>query len=93
MSKKDESGALDGLIPQYQGPPKKRKSRLKKNDPMVPLSISIRKSELEEFKKTVEKTGFTRSEVGRYAIKYFMKNYNEGKIELKTKTVEKLQEP
>ena len=63
--------------------------REKKADPMVPFSVSIRKSEAEEFLKTIEKTGFTRAEIGRYAINYFVKQYNDGKIELQTVKVEK----
>jgi metal-responsive CopG/Arc/MetJ family transcriptional regulator len=55
---------------------------------MVPFSVSIRKSEAEEFLKTIEKTGFTRAEIGRYAINYFIKQYNNGKIELQKVKVE-----
>jgi hypothetical protein len=62
--------------------------REKKADPMVPFSVSIRKSEVEEFLKTIEKTGFSRAEIGRYALNYFVKQYNDGKIKLQKVKVE-----
>ena len=65
-----------------------RKPRPKKADKMVPFSISIRQSEAEEFLKTIEKTGFSRAEIGRYAINYFIKQYKEGKIKLQKVKVE-----
>jgi len=52
-------------------------------------------SEKEEFLKTIERTGFSRAEVGRFAIKYFIKQYSEGKVKLQTVKVETetLQDP
>jgi hypothetical protein len=89
MAKEDEKNVLGGIFDATEEPKKKRKPRPKKDDPMVPFSVSIRKSEAEEFLKTIEKTGFSRSEIGRYAIKYFIKQWNDGKIELQTVKVEK----
>ena len=86
-AQKKEESAISNIVGEYQG--KRRKSKKKKADPMVPFSVSIRKSEAEEFLKTIEKTGFSRSEIGRFAIKYFIKQYNDGKIELQTVKVEK----
>jgi hypothetical protein len=84
MAKQDEAKALNSIFAKTE-----RKAREKKADPMVPFSVSIRKSEAEKFLKTVKKTGFTRAEIGRYAINYFMKQYNDGKIEFQTVKVEK----
>lgn len=72
-----------------------RKPKQKKADPKVSLSISILQSEKEEFLKTIERTGFSRAEVGRFAIKYFIKQYSEGKVKLQTVKVETetLQDP
>ncbi len=84
MAKKDEVKVLGGIFEKTE-----RKPREKKADKMVPFSIGLRESEAEEFLKTIEKTGFSRAEVGRFAIKYFIKQYNEGKIELQTVKVEK----
>ncbi len=85
MAKKDEVKALGGIFEKTE----KSKPREKKADPMVPFSVSIRKSEAEEFLKTIEKTGFSRAEIGRYAINYFIKQYNDGKIKLQAVKVEK----
>jgi hypothetical protein len=82
MAKKEEKKALGGIFDKTE-----RKPREKKADPMVPFSVSIRQSEAEEFLKTIEKTGFTRAEIGRYAINYFIKQYNEGKVKLQTAKV------
>ena len=91
MAKKDEKKALGGIFEATEEAPKEEY----KKDIIKPTSFGLLESERDELQRIAEENDLARNAMGRWAIQYFIKQYNAGKIKLKTETVkvEKVKAP
>jgi hypothetical protein len=91
MAKEDEKNALGNIF----GATEKAPAEEKKKDLIKPTSFGIRESERDEIDRIASENGLKRNAVGRWAVQYFIKQYNDGKIKFQTETVkvEKIKAP
>ena len=88
MAKKDEKKALGNIFGATEAPPEEAKKDLIK-----PTTFGIAESEREELQRIADENDLARNAIGRYAIQYFIKQYDAGEVRLKTVKVPKLQAP
>ena len=91
MAKKDEVDAMGNIF----GVTEEAPTEEVKKDLIKPTSFGLLESERDELQRIAEENGLARNAVGRWAIQYFIKQYNEGKIKLKIETIktERLKPP
>ena len=90
MAKKDERKALGGIFDPTEAPTEETK-----RDIIKPTSFGLLESERAELERIASENDLARNAMGRWAIQYFIKQYNEGKIKLQIETVkiEKIKAP
>jgi len=91
MAKKDEVEALDSIFKATEKPKKEET----KKDLIKPTSFGLLMSERDELERIAQENDLARNAMGRWAIQYFIKQYNDGKVKLQTETVkiEKVKAP
>jgi|APSaa5957512622_1039677.scaffolds.fasta_scaffold64253_3 hypothetical protein len=91
MAKEDEVKAQSDIFGKTEEAPKET---LKK-DLIKPTSFGLLQSERIELERIAKKNDLARNAMGRWAIQYFIKQYNAGKVKLQTETVkiEKVKAP
>ena len=89
MAKKDERKALGGIFDPTEAPTK----AAPKTDFIKPTSFGLAISERAELQRIADENEIARNELGRFAVQYFIKQYNEGAVKLPVVKVKKLQAP
>jgi len=89
MAKKEEKSALGGIFDKTEAPTE----ATPKTDFIKPTSFGLAESERAELQRIADENGLARNAMGRWAIQYFIKQYNEGAVKLSVVKVKKLQAP
>lgn len=89
MAKKDEKNALSDIFRTTEKPAKKAK----KTNLIKPTTFGLSELEIAALQEIADDIGIARNAVGRYAIQYFLKQYETGEAELNIVKVPKLKAP
>ncbi len=63
--------------------PAKRGRKPDADGKTIPIGVGLKENEVERLDAVSEETGFTRHALMRYAVRYFLKQYEDGNLQLK----------
>lgn len=64
-------------------PAKKRGRKPDEDGKTIPIGVGLKEHEVERLDTVAGETGFTRHALMRYAVRYFLKQYEDGNLELR----------